>query len=117
MADNLFTVEDSDGVSVHLSIRVWRSHILSRHGRMRMYADHIKAVIASPSRKYANTAYQTGVSYWKKGMGGPRDRDLWLTVVVNYKQSRIRRQPYGEVLTAYFTPTTPPEDERIFENE
>jgi hypothetical protein len=57
------------------------------------------------------------MSFWKKGMGGSQQRSLWMTVVVNYKRSRVRRQRYGEVVTAYFAKDTPPESERRYYDE
>lgn len=110
---NKFTVRDQDGHSVHLSERVWLNHILFRHRYMTEYLDAMKVTVAKPSRVYANTAYKDGVSYWKMGMGTGRRAKRWLTVVVNYKTSRLTRRTYGEVVTAYFAEETPPRSERL----
>jgi len=114
---NVFTVRDPGGLPVHLSQRVWRSHILFRHQFMARYLEQMKVTISRPVRTYANTDYEEGVSYWKRGLGSASQRDRWLTVVVNYKQARITRRWYGEVVTAYFALETPPESERIHDDE
>ena len=112
---NKFTVRDADGLDVHLSQRVWQQHILFKHRFMVDYLDAMKVTVARPTRTYANTTYTNGVSYWKMGLGKGKQAKRWLTVVVNYKKSRLTRREYGEIVTAYFADDTPPRNKRIDE--
>jgi hypothetical protein len=67
-------------------------------------------------RIYANSDYLDGQSYRRRGLGEPLEssRGRWLVVVVNYKQARVSRRWYGEVVTVSFATNLPPDDERVY---
>jgi hypothetical protein len=80
---------------------------------MRYYLDALKLTITGPSRIYANTDYEHGLSLWKIGLGRRKRAKQWICVVVNYKQNLINRRWHGEVVTACFANKTPSNKTRV----
>lgn len=104
---NVFSILDFQGIPVHLKFTVWENHILRRHPELRGYLNALKVLLTRPARAYENTSYENGLSLWRYGLGKGKRAKQWIGVVVNYKQKRLTRLWYGEVVTAYFANTTP----------
>jgi len=110
---NVFIVRDFQGISVVLKFTTWENHILKRHPEMRGYLDALKVILARPARAYRNTSYEHGLSLWRYGLGKGKRARQWIGMVVNYKENRLTRRRHGEVVTAYFTDTTPKGEESV----